>query len=153
MPSLSIRENEKHSEEPTLPLCSREQPFAHDSSQKQMRDKCVVTAANKVPVICWSVCQCQCVTVRVCMCQCARLSGHLSSMFILKLCFEQRSKMHWWQINRATKEGCVLIHDYKIHIWYAWSSSLLFYDRLKSQRTKIVRRNTNKVSTNSQSQT
>lgn len=30
-----------------LPLCSREQPFAHDSCQKQMRDKCVVTAANK----------------------------------------------------------------------------------------------------------
>lgn len=54
MPSLSSTENEKRSEEPTFPLCSREQPLAHDSSQKQMGDKCVVTAVDKVPVIfCW----------------------------------------------------------------------------------------------------
>lgn len=149
MPSLSIRENEKHSEEPTLPLCSREQPFAHDSSQKQMRDKCVVTAANKVPVICWSVCRCACVCVCVCGCVHAWVPMYRR---LPRVCFGKRSKMHWWEINRATKRGCVLIHDYMIHIWHAWSSSLLLYDRLKSQWTKIVSRNTNKVSTNSQSQ-
>lgn len=67
MPSLSIRGNEKHSEETTLPLCSREQPFAHNSSQIQMWVECVVTAANKVPAICWSVRQCEHLCVSVCM--------------------------------------------------------------------------------------
>lgn len=123
-------EGKKKHSETTLLLCSREQPFVHDSSQIQMWDECVVTAANKVSVICWSVCQCVHLCVSVCMRKCP---------FVV---YVYPKNMLWTGAlmrDKQSHESCVLIHDYMIHIWHVWSSLL---DRLKSQWTKIVSRST-----------
>lgn len=55
------------------------------------------------------------------------LWAHVSSMFTLRVCFEQTSKTHWWEVNSAARRGCVLIRDNMVHVWHAWSSLLLFW--------------------------